>query len=318
MDNLTSDPDRYLELYDQFLNGDINKHAYIREMHNLHRSLFVYQSLVRKSEISSVEINSDRIIATVRDRHIKFYLDEYDSRFIPIEIINFGAFEPLEKNILDYMASQSRFIVDIGANIGWYTMRFSKIRSVERVFAFEAIPRTFSLLSEHISLNELENVTLVNKALLDQEKKVIFNWSREETGSASLINIQDRVEINQSEVEATTFDKYFFSKKIPVDFIKCDVEGSELFVMRGASNYLKHYSPFIFCELLRKWSAKFGYHPNEVIDFLGKYGYQCFAVHNSRLVELTEITEATDQTNFIFLHRENHRETLKEFSPIPA
>ncbi len=302
-----------MELYDRYLTGDIDKHVYINTMHNLHRSLFVYQSLLGRSEISSIEINADRIIATVREKNIKFYLDPYDSRFIPIEIINFGAFEPLERDVLDFMASQSQVIVDVGANVGWYTMRFAKEDMVKHVFAFEAIPRTFSLLSEHIRLNEIQNVTLINKALLDNEGTVIFHWCKEETGSASLINIQGRDVINQIEVDATTFDDYFFSVKNPVDFIKCDVEGSELLVLQGASAYLRENKPFIFCELLRKWSAKFGYHPNKVIEYLGEYGYLCFAIHNSRLIRLTEISDATYQTNFIFLHRENHQRTIREF-----
>lgn len=51
------------------------------------------------------------------------------------------------------------------------------------------------------------------------------------------------------------------------DFIKCDVEGAELLVLKGGEETLKSKKPVIFIELIRKWAQKFNYHPNEVIKF---------------------------------------------------
>jgi hypothetical protein len=50
-----------------------------------------------------------------------------------------------------------------------------------------------------------------------------------------------------------------------VDFIKCDVEGAELFVYQGAKATLMQQKPIVFTEMLRKWAAKFDYHPNDII-----------------------------------------------------
>jgi hypothetical protein len=65
--------------------------------------------------------------------------------------------------------------------------------------------------------------------------------------------------------------------------------------------------PAIFAELLRKWSARLGYHPNAVIELLRSAGYRCFACHGSRLAEIEGIDDATLDTNFFFLHDERHR-----------
>ena len=305
-------PDSYQNLQKLYFEGKIEKHDYIDAMHNLHQALFSYQSLLKNSEIDRLEIESDSIIATVAHTGIKFYLDRYDSRFVPTEIINFGAFEPTEKKILDNLASKSQIIADIGANIGWYTMRFSKFAMVKKIFAFEAIPRTFDYLIQHVRLNHIEKAILVNKAILDVERKVTFNWTKEETGSASLKNIQEREVIEKIEVPATTIDDYFLLNNIKLDFIKCDVEGSELLVFKGAHKYLKKFKPFIFCELLRKWAAKFDYHPNDVIDLLKEYGYECFIVSEAKISHMNEINDETVQTNFLFLNKKEHIKTIKE------
>ncbi|MAW33492.1 MAG: hypothetical protein CMK56_03675 [Proteobacteria bacterium] len=312
MSESSSKTDIYQNLQNLYFEGKIKKHDYIGAMHNLHQALFSYQSLLKNSEIDRLEIKSDRIIATLAYKGIKFYLDRYDSRFVPIEIINFGAFEPIEKKILDNLASKSQTIADIGANIGWYTMRFSKFATVKKIFAFEAIPRTFDYLVQHVRLNDVEKAVLINKAILDVERKVTFNWTKAETGSASLKNIQEREVIEKIEVPATTIDKYFLSNNIKLDFIKCDVEGSELLVFKGAQKYLRKFKPFIFCELLRKWAAKFDYHPNDVIDLLKQYGYECFIISEATISRIDEINDGTQQTNFLFLNRKEHINTIKE------
>lgn len=91
------------------------------------------------------------------------------------------------------------------------------------------------------------------------------------------------------------------------DFIKCDVEGAELLVLKGGEETLKSKKPVIFIELLRKWAQKFNYHPNEVIKFLKNLGYKCFIISNNNLIEVLEITETIQETNFIFLHEEKHK-----------
>lgn len=65
-----------------------------------------------------------------------------------------------------------------------------------------------------------------------------------------------------------TLDDYTAETKIRVDFIKCDVEGAELLVFKGAIDTIARDKPVIFSEILRKWSAKFNYNPNEIFDLL--------------------------------------------------
>jgi hypothetical protein len=67
----------------------------------------------------------------------------------------------------------------------------------------------------------------------------------------------------------------------------------------------------LLLELLRKWSARFGYHPNDALDLLAEHGYRCFtAIEGGRLREFGRVLEDTVETNYFFLHREAHAEQI--------
>jgi hypothetical protein len=84
-------------------------------------------------------------------------------------------------------------------------------------------------------------------------------------------------------------------------------------VYLGALECLKRDAPIVFTEMLRKWSAKFGYHPNEIIRLLAGIGYRCFVVSGDALTEFREMDDETVQTNFFFLHAENHASKIDRY-----
>ena len=93
--------------------------------------------------------------------------------------------------------------------------------------------------------------------------------------------------------------------------IKCDVEGSELFVFQGGIEILERDKPFIFTEMLRKWAAIFEYHPDDIINLLSSVGYRCFAYVDEKLEEFFCIKTETKPTNYFFLHKDKHNEIIK-------
>ena len=99
-----------------------------------------------------------------------------------------------------------------------------------------------------------------------------------------------------------------------VDFIKCDVEGAELFVYQGGIESIQKNQPIIFTEMLRKWSAKFNYNPNEIIDLLFGLGYRCFIAKADQLVEFFRMDDNTIETNFFFLHSDNHSALIESLA----
>lgn len=302
------------DLYEAYLSGKLAKHDYIGQMHGRHQLLFEYAEFLSDSEIASLEISAGQIVAVTRRNGLRLFLDRFDSRFIPIEIINFKHFDPVERPLLEAMAKQSLTIFDIGGNIGWYSLNFSRWAPEAKIHAFEPIPRTFDYFMRHMAMNGIQNVVANNCAVGDTKEDQEFYWTELETGSASMRNIQDREKINKVTCKMVTVDDYCAKNNIDrIDFIKCDIEGAELFAFRGARGMLEKSRPMVFSEMLRKWSAKFGYHPNDIIDIFSGIGYRCFAFEESRLVSILRVDEDTRPTNFFFLCPVKHRDVIDSF-----
>jgi FkbM family methyltransferase len=136
-------------------------------------------------------------------------------------------------------------IFDIGANVGEYTRLILNLFPQSRVFSFEPNQIAYKVLSGIKGKNlKTENIALGSK----KEKVNIYSFSKlRNTGLASLNNkamkglygsqVKDKVvtfRVNQE-----TVDDYCRKNKIAgIDFMKIDVEGSELDVLRGAKNML--------------------------------------------------------------------------------
>jgi hypothetical protein len=66
--------------------------------------------------------------------------------------------------------------------------------------------------------------------------------------------------------------------------------------------------------MLRKWSAKFNYNPNDIIDLLFGLGYRCFTAKADQLVEFFRMDDNTIETNFFFLHSGNHSALIESLA----
>ena len=303
-----------LKLYEDYINKKISKHNYIREIFKHHQSLFEYSKLLKDSDIKSIKISEKEIIVEVKGiSTIKMIIDETDLRFVPIEILNFKKFEPEFTELIFLFAKNSENIIDIGANVGWYSLNFNSLTMVKNIYAFEPIPKTFNYLLKHIKLNNSKKIIPNNFALSELNGEVEFLWHDKELGASSMVNIRELENIKKIKCKTMKLDDYVEQGKIKVDFIKCDVEGSELLVFKGAENVLKDSQPIIFCEMLRMHAKKFNFHPNETILLLDGYGYKCFSRNiNNSFEEIKEMTDETEETNYFFLHRTKHLAQIKE------
>lgn len=314
-------------LYNNYLSNIISKHKYIRKSYKNQKILFEIQKFLRGSDVRQITITDKEIIfkilACEKDSFVNMTLDRNDSRFIPIEIFNFKKYESDVANYIYFIARKSKNIIDIGANIGWYSLNFNLIKNVKTIHAFEAIPRNFKFLQHNIKINNSIKIIPNNVALSDSIGRSIFFWTEKETGSASMRNNQKRRLVNKLLCKTTTLDNYIKNTNLKIDLIKCDVEGSELLVFKGSHLSLKKYRPVVFTEMLRKWSKNFGYHPNEIINFFNKINYSCYAVQKrnkqmgtSIFVKIQKITNTTIPTNFFFLHNIKHQNLLRQLNRI--
>ena len=167
-------------------------------------------------------------------------------------------------------------------------------------FAFEPIPDMYQSLQSRFG----NTAKIFPYALGDtSDNKVTFNIV---TNAPAYSGLRQRsyddlpeAQIKQIEVDERRLDDVL-PEGVHIDFIKIDVEGNEKFVLQGAKETLTKYKPLVYCELLRIHSARFGYHPNEVIDYMAELGYKCYVMKDKELIQIDKITEETVETNFFF------------------
>lgn len=296
-----------------FLSNKVTKQSYIDQAFEIHKMLFQYKDILKDSDIAKIEIIDSDIIVTSRQDKIKMYIDFDDKRSTQLEILNFGNYERNESILMYELIEPNHVIFDIGANLGWYSLNFSKLAPNGKVFAFEPLPKTYVKCQRNLELNESQNIDLHNIALSDKEGEVKFFYNEKSSGSSSMKNLLELEDTIEIKCKLSTLDSFLDLHGGAIDFIKCDVEGAELLVFQGARNTLKVAKPIVFTEMLRKWSAKYEYHPNDIINLFKEYDYECFYSNNKHLVKINKITDETLETNFFFLHSVKHRNLIMNY-----
>jgi|688.fasta_scaffold361894_2 FkbM family methyltransferase len=296
----------FSDLKKSLSDGRVSKPEFISEAHSrFHSVLFEIASELPNTDIASIEITDNNVCMVSRLDNVRILVDSSDHRTAPIEILNFNAYEPELSGIIRSLAPFINTMLDIGANIGWYSLMVSKINKSAIINAFEPIPVTFQRLVANININKVPNVYAHPYGLSSQPGTFPFFFYPEGSGNASLKNLANRSDAQVLECTLRTLSGAVSDIVInqSIDFIKCDVEGNELSVVQGGLSVIVEHRPIILLELLRKWSARFGYHPNEVIDLLSNLGYASYVcTAGGSLVPIPQITETTSETNFFFVH----------------
>ncbi|MET3133350.1 FkbM family methyltransferase [Oxalobacteraceae bacterium GrIS 1.11] len=291
-----------------FLDGAIGKPDFIRTMYERHHAaLFDYADYLKHTNIASIEISDGRVLMTSRDRGIKIICPAGDYRVAPVEILNFLEYEITDSNMIMRLITPDSCVLDIGANMGWYAINIAMAQPTCVVHAFEPIPDTFAVLNENVALNGIGNVITHHFGFSSEKKDLSFFFYPEGSGNASSVNLTGRADIREVTCHVELLDDATEQLKLGrVDFIKCDVEGAELFVFQGGQALLARDQPIVFAEMLRKWAAKFDYHPNQIIALFSALGYRCFTAGDASLREFFAMDQETVETNFFFLHGARH------------
>lgn len=300
------------ELKEQFRNGTLAKPQFLEMMFQKHKVLFEYADELKNTDLAGITISDRGVEFTSREHGLKFLCSTRDRGIAPIGMFNMGSYEKSEVDMCLSLVEPNFTIFDVGANVGWFSLIISKNIPNISLHSFEPIPATFKKLNLNIAINGDLPVRTYNFGFYSEDTFLTFYYDNECSGKASAANLAD-VEVSEVTCTLKKMDTFVKDEKISaLDFVKCDVEGAEYFVYQGGLETLKKFKPIIFSEMLRKWSAKFDYHPNDIINFLKQIGYLCFVIRGRKLEEFTLMDENTLETNFIFLHKEKHAQQVKD------
>jgi len=301
------------ELKQSFMDKQIEKFDYMERMFNIHKILYEYADFINKSHISDITIKDGDVYFNLLSNgvEIKMACIPYDITSVPFNFLDFGSYDADETKFLLDIVKDNYVILDIGANLGWYTLNCLKTKKKVTVFSFEPMPDIYSRLNRNLILNGLQTKNSFNFGLSSVNGEIDFFFDTERCGASSMVNLRDTEKAVKIKCSVKRLDDVFPLLNVGrLDFIKCDVEGAEKLVFDGGMETIRKYRPIIFSELLRKWAKKFNYHPNDVIKLLSAVEYDCYAVNQGKIQKIEKVTEETVETNFLFLNKNKHADIL--------
>jgi FkbM family methyltransferase len=168
-------------------------------------------------------------------------MDLEPDRYLDREILRTGLFEADLTRYLRRALTPDMLCVDVGANIGYFTLLFA--RRCRRVLAFEPIPDYQAALKRVIEANGLSQVVLFDCGLSNTagRRQVAVGQC-----SATLHWVADE---RPRRVEDAIFHRLDDLVREPVDLLKIDVDGHELRVLEGAVNVLHTHRPIVVFEV---------------------------------------------------------------------
>jgi FkbM family methyltransferase len=248
------------------------------------------------SQIFPFNVLERAFLARVRSdvAHIDGHVMHLDSRD-SLNLSVCGSFEPFETATLKSLVKPGDVVIDVGANIGYYTLLFARITGADgHVFAFEPDPANSALLAQNIAANGYGNVTVESAAVSNRSGLVRLFLSPDDQVDHRLYDAgEGRTSV---EVPCLTLDELLGHYERPVSLIKMDIQGAEAAALEGMGSLLERNPGVRIVTEFWPWGLhNAGFTPESYLNALRRRGF--------RLLELDEATQRVSAVNPEELYR---------------
>ena len=210
-----------------------------------------------------------------------------------------AGFEEVETTLLCRLAKPGMNVIDVGANIGLYTVMLGKlVGQTGCVWSFEPFPQSVNYLKKNIELNKLSNVKVMENAVADEDGIRDFFVFPEGCDVYNSLGATIRPEeglqaIRKIPVAVASLDSIADKVGIEtVDLMKVDVEGAEELVLKGARRLIMR-SPNIqiLLEIYGPSAKQCGCSADRIIQMLKELGFTMFSVASGSMRECNSVND---------------------------
>ena len=210
-----------------------------------------------------------------------------------------GLYDYNEMNfLLRYLRPEDSFL-DVGANVGVYTLLAASKITSGSIYSIEALPKNYERLKENIVLNQFERIQTYQLAVSDKEGMIELSLN----DGDSTPSILGQNSGHKLIVKTDMLDN-ILPNGTHLTLAKMDVEGAELLVLKGAKSLLKNPVFVWILEIL-------GTSAIELVDFLNSYGYRLYQ-YSADANRLYPVTLEQKQGNNVLAIHNDHLDLVTE------
>ena len=207
---------------------------------------------------------------TTNFRGVQLAMPTKDTTIVPGLVGGF--YEKIELDVFERLASISKTIVDVGANIGLYCcIAADHAPTIGKIVAFEPVSENLRYLRRNLEKNErTARVVVEEQAVGETSGKIDIYLDEGSIGTHSASSKNAHNSTASVSVPVVTLDDYAQEKlhDHPIDLLKVDVEGYEGAVLRGARQILRDDKPTLFIEFVPDHLANCDFSPDEFLDII--------------------------------------------------
>jgi FkbM family methyltransferase len=185
-------------------------------------------------------------------------------------------YEPEVPRYLQAHVRSGDLAVDVGANIGYFTLLFARLVGPEgRVIAFEPNADNVRLLRQNVDANAYTNVEIHSQAVADSSGRSFLYLSPDNPGDHRLVKSDSRSAVP---VNVVALDDALPELCGKLDWLKVDVQGAELAALRGMRSLIDSSAKLtIVLEFAPRAMDEFGTQPEQLLGLLFESGFEAFA-----------------------------------------
>lgn len=178
----------------------------------------------------------------------------------------------IEYLLLDKWIRPGDWVLDIGANVGHYSLKFSELVGESgHVLLFEPVLSTVDLLASNITKAPYQNLSIFNVAVSDKTTLVGMEVPKKYPGGKDSNYYRAHISSSSSELSILSISIDSLNIKHPIRLAKIDVEGHEINVLKGMESILRRDYPILIVEG----------DSNEVNNYLVSLGYASKRIQGS-------------------------------------
>lgn len=202
-----------------------------------------------------------------------------DGDYFTIVLEKEKSYEKHFTSFANLVINEGNTVIDFGANLGFHTITLSSfVGNRGKVHSFEPQRIIFQQLNCNVFLNGLDNVYTYNLAVGESESEVFIDSPDFHNIHPMYTNIGN-TSINTNKVGSLVRQISLDSLNLSqLDFIKMDVQGCELNILKGGKNTIMKYRPYMFMEVEEKQLNQFNLTSYDLIEYTKSLGYQMYRI----------------------------------------